>query len=65
MAYGSLADPVWYKIAEAYNIVSKDPQREITLEMNGIKAMIYWSNFAEVVITITEIPNEKPVLIQP
>lgn len=57
-------EPIWNKIAEAYEIVGKDISREITVEMNGMKAVVGVS-FGVVVISITEIPEEKPVLIQP
>ena len=60
-----MMDPIWYKIAEAFEIVNKDTSREITIEMNGKKAGVAYNDFGFVVIQITEIPEEKPVLIQP
>ena len=59
-----MIDPIWHKIADAYEMVGKDPSREITVEMNGLKARL-GSNSGFVVIQISEIPEEKPVLIQP
>lgn len=63
-------DPIWHKIAEAYELVSKDSSREITVEMNGMKAVVGYADVSAkwkpcVIITITEIPEEKPILIQP
>ena len=61
-----MIDPIWHKIAEAYEMVSKDPSREITVEMNGLKAVTFCNDSGYgVVIAINEIPEEKPVLIQP
>lgn len=61
-----MLDPIWHKIAEAYEMVSKDRSREITVEMNGTKAVVGWVELANcIVIEVTEIPEEKPVLIQP
>jgi len=58
-------DPIWHKIADAYEMVGKDPSRKITVEMNGMKAVVSLDFLHRVLIAISEIPEEKPVLIQP
>ena len=60
-----MIDPIWHKIADAYEMVSKDPSRKITVEMNGMKAVVSLDFLHRVLIAISEIPEEKPVLIQP
>jgi hypothetical protein len=60
-----MVDSFWQEVGQAYERVFTNPSEKITVEQNGKRASVIWSDFDFVSITVTEVPVEPPTLIAP
>jgi hypothetical protein len=60
-------DSFWAEVTKAYEQVYSNPEQEATVELNGKRAVVQchvrWNG--GVMISITDVPVEKPTLIAP
>ena len=61
---------LWKRVREAFRMITNQHEREIELEINTAKILIYWatddeSNSGYAVIEIHEIEPKRPALLVP